>query len=99
LAGIDHPRTVYPAPKQRAADTDEVIVEILSRTPDIIFLPIWPAFCDEQACRIQQDGLPLYSDDDHVTYSAAIATVAPEVQNQFSRLMGATGTNSAKSTP
>lgn len=50
---------------------DQVIRESLPYLTDI--LDPTPLFCDKQECRLEIDGLPAYSDDNHLSAAGAIA--------------------------
>lgn len=91
--GIDVPKTVALARQseratlriprteveERAGRADAVISAVASGRRGVTFVSILSAFCGPQWCDIDQDGVPLYSDDDHVSVAGAIRVVAPVI--------------------
>ena len=74
--GIEVPRGIPRGRvEERAGVSDQFISE---RVPsDVQFISVWEAFCDEDWCDIERNGVPLYYDDDHLSHSAAVSVVAP----------------------
>jgi len=63
----------------RAGVADELLARLAAERPSIDFIPILETFCDEQWCRIERDGVPIYYDDDHLSYLGARTIVAPAI--------------------
>ena len=64
---------------KRAGIADEILAEIAVEHSNVLFIPIWDTFCDEQWCLIERDGVPIYSDDDHLSYLGAKTVAAPAI--------------------
>ena len=74
--GLGAPRRMSRSEvERRAGVSDQFISERISK--DVKFISIWEAFCDESFCDIERNGVPLYYDDDHMSYQGAVAVVAP----------------------
>jgi hypothetical protein len=63
----------------RAGVADELLARLAAERPSIDFIPIWETFCDKQWCRIEQDGVIIYYDDDHLSYLGARTFAAPAI--------------------
>ena len=92
--GFDVPRTValslyagITAPQgvprsevaARAGVADGILARIAAERPGVRFIPIWDRFCTEQWCQIERDGVPIYADDDHLSYWGATTVAAPAI--------------------
>ena len=54
---------------------DKVFRELADARSGVDYLPLWDAFCNEE-CRLIENGLPLYADDEHISRWAARNNVA-----------------------
>lgn len=80
-AGIVQPRGVSRAEvEMRAGKTDAILAGLVDDKPDVLFLSIWEAFCDEEWCGIESDGSPIYYDDDHLSVWGATVIAAPAIE-------------------
>lgn len=66
--------------EERAGIADSRIAELVAGKNDVRFISIWKYFCDEQWCDIERNGVPLYYDDDHISYSGAITVAGPALR-------------------
>ncbi|MDP4546879.1 acyltransferase family protein [Marinobacter sp. MDS2] len=80
-AGIEVPRGIPRGQvEERARVSDKFISE---RIPsDVQFIPVWESFCDELWCDIERNGVPIYYDDDHLSYSGAVSVVAESLSRK-----------------
>lgn len=60
----------------RAGTTDAIIAEAVQPFNSVRFIPLLDALCDDEWCDVSRDGVPLYSDDDHLSYRGALL-IAP----------------------
>lgn len=58
--------------EQRAALADSILAGIVDGRHDVALISIWEKFCDSQWCRIEHAGIPIYSDDDHLSFNGAL---------------------------
>lgn len=65
--------------------SDDVFRRVVANRNQVTFVSIWDMFCANE-CALVSDGVPLYRDDDHITYTAAISVVAPILDERFRRL-------------
>jgi peptidoglycan/LPS O-acetylase OafA/YrhL len=63
----------------RAGLADELLARLAAERPSVDFIPIWETFCGEQWCEIERDGVPIYYDDDHLSYFGARTIAAPAI--------------------
>jgi peptidoglycan/LPS O-acetylase OafA/YrhL len=59
----------------------EDLFEEIDRMDGVDFLPVWDIFCHSD-CALMLEGIPLYSDDDHITYRAAREIIGPQLQER-----------------
>ena len=59
-----------PQNSRVARDLDAMFARITSAVPGTRYISLWRSFCETE-CDVLRDGVPLYSDDDHITASAA----------------------------
>jgi peptidoglycan/LPS O-acetylase OafA/YrhL len=79
-AGLDAPRGIRrEMVEARAGAADEFLARILNNRDGVRLLSIWPAFCSKVWCDIENDGAPIYSDDDHLSLTGAVRIVAPAI--------------------
>tara|TARA_R110000751_G_C13773964_1_gene480451 strand:+ start:412 stop:2376 length:1965 start_codon:yes stop_codon:yes gene_type:complete len=64
---------------ERAGRVDAMLSLIAGQHPGVRFIPVWESFCSGQWCQTQQNGVPLYCDDDHLSFRAAATIVAPAI--------------------
>jgi hypothetical protein len=62
---------------QRRAD--EIFRRVAATRPGVRYVPVWDAFCDKD-CALMADGVPLYYDDDHITFRAASTLMASAIE-------------------
>jgi hypothetical protein len=67
LPGI--PREIV---ERRAGKADALVAMITKGRAHSRFISIWQSFCGQRWCAIASDGVPLYSDDDHLSYQGAL---------------------------
>ncbi len=53
----------------------------LEQQDGVTYLSIWDFFCHNE-CVLIQNGIPLYSDDDHITYRAAREIIGPQLRER-----------------
>ena len=61
---------------------DAVMREIAEGREDVTYMPLFEEFCGE-ACPLIRDGIPLYSDDDHLTATGAAGVLKLIVQDKL----------------
>lgn len=64
---------------------DEVFERIASSSPNFAYVSIWQHFCKPE-CALLKDGIPLYYDDDHITYTAALSFLGPILKRDINAL-------------
>jgi peptidoglycan/LPS O-acetylase OafA/YrhL len=70
----DIPRTAYDS---RAGRTETILGRIAAAVEGVRYLPLSDIVCGSRACLIHdEEGLPLYVDDDHISRSAAERVLA-----------------------
>ena len=57
--------------KERNRGVDRILGDIAVRLPGVDYVRVWDSFCDGERCSLQWNGMPAFSDDDHVSYSFA----------------------------
>jgi hypothetical protein len=63
------PRDAYEA---RAGRTEDLLARIAAANEGVRYLSLSDVFCGSRGCSVHdEDGLPLYVDDDHISRSAA----------------------------
>jgi peptidoglycan/LPS O-acetylase OafA/YrhL len=80
--GAMHPAA--PARAQVAADyraIDECLRSLTSGE-EVTFIPIWPSLCEPE-CTLSTNGIALFSDDDHLTATAARDVLGPRLVQLF----------------
>ena len=60
---------------------NDYLFESIEAQDGFYYVPIWDLFCQED-CALIQDGIPLYTDDDHVTYRAAREIICPQLRER-----------------
>ena len=62
----------------RVERSTALLAELAARHDNVRLIDLWPGFCDPVTCRIvDAEGIPLYSDDDHLTRTAAVQRISP----------------------
>lgn len=64
-------------------ELDAVFSRLTEESTNGEYISIWANFCPD-SCRIEMDGVPFYSDDDHLTKSAARDFVGPILLREIS---------------
>jgi peptidoglycan/LPS O-acetylase OafA/YrhL len=62
-------RAVYDQRQRKA----HAIIDPLAQRPNVSVIDLGPALCDEERCPGERGGIVLYSDDNHVSRSGAVA--------------------------
>lgn len=76
-AGIGAPHGIRRgAVAARAGAADALLASLANERQNVRFLSIWESFCGDTWCDIEQNGVPIYYDDDHLSYTGAISLVA-----------------------
>lgn len=57
--------------QDRNRGVDRILSRIAERFPDVAYVRVWDSLCDDTRCLLQWNGLPAYTDDDHVSYAFA----------------------------
>jgi peptidoglycan/LPS O-acetylase OafA/YrhL len=79
-AAIDAPRGIpREAVERRAGLADELIESILVGRDNVQLISIWRTFCVDAWCLIDHEGIPIFYDDDHLSFSGATIVAAPEI--------------------
>lgn len=68
------------AVEERLTVADNLVQSVVSRHPQARFLPIWEAICGRTDCPIERGGVPIYYDDDHLSYKGAVEVVGPALR-------------------
>lgn len=55
--------------QDRNLEVDRILGGIAERHAGVEYVRIWDAFCEASRCSLQWNGQPMFSDDDHVSYS------------------------------
>jgi peptidoglycan/LPS O-acetylase OafA/YrhL len=69
-----------------AEQLDGIFERIASETGRVEYVSIWEQFCAPQ-CLLLADGVPLYSDDDHLTLTAAREVLGPFLTNELTEAL------------
>ena len=70
---------------QRTAKTEAILRRIAQSHPDVEYISLTEAFCDDTTCDlIGTDGLPLFTDDDHITATAARERLPSKLKDMWS---------------
>jgi peptidoglycan/LPS O-acetylase OafA/YrhL len=78
--GISAPRGVLRSEvERRAGAADVILARVAAGRPNVRVLSIWDDFCDGKWCQIERNGVPIYSDDDHLSFSGAVEVAAPMI--------------------
>jgi len=77
-AGIEAPRGIRrESVELRAGVADRLIADLIAGRDGVRFLSFWAdAFCGEEWCEIERSGVPIYYDDDHLSYTGAAQVAA-----------------------
>lgn len=73
------------AVEQRLTAADSLVAGIVARHPGVRFLSIWESFCDKDVCPIERGGVPIYYDDDHLSYKGAVEVAGPALRQADGR--------------
>lgn len=57
--------------ERRAGTSDQIISALVRNRENVMVFSIWPHFCGKEWCAIEQSGVPLYYDDDHLSVTGA----------------------------
>jgi len=57
--------------QERNRGVDRILGDISARFPGVHYVRVWDSFCDGTRCSLQWNGIPAFSDDDHVSYTFA----------------------------
>ena len=69
---FEPPRLTAADFRRRAGATEEILLRVATANSGVRYLPLSDVFCADGECSIRdEDGLPLYVDDDHISRSAA----------------------------
>lgn len=77
------PGIARDAVQVRLSDADEMLASAAKAHPGVRFIPIWRSFCGQSLCTIEQNGVPIYSDDDHLSQQGAILVAGPALKRAF----------------
>jgi hypothetical protein len=67
-----------------ALELDQVFERVAMQSADVSYISIWRNFCNPE-CSLLLDGVPLYSDDDHLTLTAAKDFMGPILIREIGR--------------
>lgn len=83
LLGVSDDKTFDAALHQtRVARSEEMLRAIAAEFDAVRYLPLSDLFCDPKVCAVTgPDGLPLYTDDDHVSSTAARSFLAQRLSD------------------
>lgn len=73
------------AAAKRLSEADSLLAKVASEHPGTRFLRIWDSFCVKTLCLTERDGVPIYSDENHLSYHGALNVVAPALKLAFAR--------------
>lgn len=77
-AGLDAPMGIKrDVVEARAGAADNLIFEVIDNRNGVRMVSIWKTFCGDIWCEISDAGVPLYYDDDHLSYTGAVQRAAP----------------------
>ncbi|MGC9420011.1 MAG: SGNH hydrolase domain-containing protein, partial [Rhodovulum sp.] len=80
-AGIEAPRGIpRETVEQRAGLADTLLADIIQGRDSVRLISIWSRFCDNEWCKIDHDGIPIYHDEHHLSYHGAITVAAPALK-------------------
>lgn len=78
--GVAEPHGVSrPSVEVRVGESDAILGSLARVRPGVEFLSIWEAFCGDLWCDIERDGVPIYYDDDHLSFWGATSVAAPAI--------------------
>ncbi len=72
------------------ATLDEIFAKIAQELPNVFYVSLWRRLCDPE-CRLMQNGVPIYRDDDHLTMTAAKSFVGPMLAEALRRRSQSSG--------
>ena len=82
--------------QERNRGVDRILGDIAARFSDVHYVRVWDSFCNGTSCSLQWNGMPAYSDDDHVSYGFAreglgkiVAERWPDSNGEEGRTVGA----------
>ncbi|SDI61443.1 acyltransferase family protein [Lutimaribacter saemankumensis] len=68
----------------RAGKTERILEHIAEAYDDVWYIPLSDLFCDDQFCHMKDDqGTPLYFDDDHISLTAALNLLPSGLKSIF----------------
>jgi hypothetical protein len=73
------------AAAKRLSEADSLLAKVASEHPGTRFLRIWDNFCVKTLCLTERDGVPIYSDENHLSYHGALNVAAPALKLAFAR--------------
>ena len=80
LAAFNRRASSPSVDRQIAAEREQrvsgILREVVGQHAGAHYIPMWDIFCAKE-CAVVKDGVPLYSDLDHITYKAAVAVIGP----------------------
>lgn len=83
-AGLDVPSNIRRSTvEERAGSADYLVKKEVEKRSGVRFLSIWESFCGLEGCKLEVDGVPIYYDDDHLSYNGAINVAAPAIYSQM----------------
>ena len=71
-----------------AVRLDGIFERLASETEYVEYASIWEQFCAPR-CLLLSDGVPLYSDDDHLTLTASREVMGPYLTNALNEAVTA----------
>lgn len=71
--------------EDRIGRAEQILSRVAEANEDVWFVPVSDLFCDAKSCRLVDDeGNPLYIDDDHITRTTAVKLLSPRLEDVLS---------------
>lgn len=77
-AGVESPGGIRrELIEARAGEADNLLDRLARSKNGVRFVPLWAAFCNDTWCDIARNGVPIFYDSDHLSYTGSVSIVAP----------------------
>lgn len=67
----------------RLSEADAMLESAAKARAGVHFIPIWRWFCPQSLCSLERNGVPIYSDDDHLSHQGAVLVAGPALRRSF----------------